>query len=522
MTDTSTELSELLAQPSDKLSPKQYAEKLIAVETLTRNSVGDSVGAVPHSTRELNMMAALAHPVYKEDGVPDYVDEVVMLDQRESPLQTAEQIVGFYRDAITNVRDIIQLIHELDETGDISVEPPGKNNRQGNGVKLAALATIRRHEDTMLFIASSDQLNLYIDDDYSQMDNVAYAKLLMAGDDRSHVTAAIQETLIAEQDRAAFWLSQITGSIHEVDDQQITRKGLVDSASAEVRSYIAQLSGRKSKTAEVNDDTDVSFAVGKRPEIGDNKAWERFLHRNRLFDVRFMHGFLPLSNKEARKVKNFDRLKNDPDEILRWMDMINESNRRDEVAKGKSVDPKRRLDALVGRFDEYATDAADNVIGTEFILSAIDEKSDESALFKDSFPAEEWFLDYPEHTLPFTRLVEFLQTEDFIENGFVDTITDRARAKNRPSLQDEIDEIMNGLGNVTLRRVAEITERYAMDQTNRFNYWKGILEITKAHGSAAPVVHQALFKLATKAPRYTLPDDPVAVIHPTTTKEIPF
>lgn len=505
MADQHLELPELLSSPSDRLAATAASEKL--------RLVNERVGATPHSTRELNMMAALSHPIYQEDGVIDYINEIASLEPKETPVQVASDIIAYYQDAMVSREAMTKLLTELQKTGEIS---PFNN---------IALATLRRHEDTVLFMHMPDRLNNYLDDDYQEMNNADYATLLNSNKDKEHLARAIEATADSEQDRAAFWLSQITGLDTTIDGQHIIRRGLIDSPVAGIQSRLATLAraGRVKPPAEhTQPDGELVFAIGRRPELGDTKAWEKFIRRNRLFDIRLNHKFLPFSNKEAYKIKKFDQMNGEPAAILAWMDMINESNRRWEVAKGKEIKPKERLDKLVARFDHYADDAADNVQHMDFVLSAIDDKSDEMSLFKDAFPADDWFRDYPEQRLPFTRLVEFMQTENFVEDGFVDTITDRARTKNKPSVQDEIDEIMSMLGELPISKVAEIAERFSMDQTNRFNYWKSILEMTMAHSSASPVANRALFRLAAKAPRYTTPDDPSSVIEPTYTKDIPF
>ncbi|TAL14110.1 hypothetical protein EPN95_03835 [Patescibacteria group bacterium] len=502
MTNPDAMAPELLALPSDALTVKQYQEKLTILN--------DTVGAIPHSTRELNMMAALAHPIYQEDGVADYVDEVVQVQSDETPLELAEQIVGFYRDALMNIRDVSKLIEQMDEIGHIELDHP------------AVLAAVRRHEDTMLFMMMPEVLNLYIDDDYTQMDNAAYGQLLMANEDTSHVQAAFEAVVAAERDRAAFWLSQITGFDKEVDGERVVRKGLVDSSDPDVQAYIAQIAGIEQPVTEQDESADIIFSIGKRPKIGDTRAWEKFLHRNRLNDALQLHGFLPQSNKEAYKIKQFDRLKNDPAEILKWMDMTNESNRRWEAPKGKVANPKQRLDELVGRFIEYANDADGNNESADFVLGAIDEKTDETTLFKDSFPPNEWFRDYPDQLEPFTKLVEFLQTEDFIQSGRVDNITKKARAKQTPTQEQLIDAVMERLGDLPLTKVAEIADRYKMDQTNRYAYWKQIIEATRKHSMTVSIADRALSQLSGVGPRYVAPDDPSTVIHPTMTDEQPF
>lgn len=502
------EQPELLGQPSDKLSAQNIADKLSAVNR--------QVGAFAHSTRELNLMAALIHPIYQSDGVPDYLDEVVTLDgDNESLADIAEEIVGYYRDALMNVHDVTLLLDQFDSHSMIDT----KNRAVRSGLEV-----VRRHEDTALFLAMPNILNVYIDQDYSQLGTDEYATLLKSTSDPDPVRNGITATLASEYDRAAFWLAQITGSETTDGGQAVLRQGLIDSHSRDIQSYLATVSGaaalRPLDHEKFRDDA--IFSVGERPPLDDNMAWEKFLHRNRLNDALMLHGFIPQTNKEAYTVKQLDRLKGDAGAMLKRMDMINESNRRWEVAKGKEINPKVRLDKLVDRFVQYATDAAENYDQAGFILQSIADKPHTDNLFGGEFPVADWFADYPEHRQPFVKLAEFLQNHAFIENGLDDTITRRARRRKKRTAQDEIDLITATFGKLPLNKVAEIAENYQIDQTNRFKYWERVVDTTRHHSMVAGLAEQALIRLSSFTPQFEPFDSEFATIEPTSPDEQPF
>lgn len=496
--------------PSDELVDGNKAAKQL-------NGVYDAAKLLPDSTRELNIASALIHSIYQEDGVASYVDEVVSQEYDETSLGLSKEIVGYYLDALRNIDALANFIKIVDKR--INLAP---NEREGiiPELNVPALVKMQHHDDITKFLGESDLAGLYIDKVYSEEEREGFIEYL-SGKDPLEVLQLAQDVFKAEQARAAFWSLRITGYEQEIDGQVISQKGLVDSDSPDVRRYIRDTFATPPAPKQEVLSTDPIFSVGERPEIGDKEGWEKFLHRNRLYDVLYIHGFLPLTNKEAYKVKGFDSLKTDPEAILGWVDMVYESNHRMEKAKKQETNPKGRLDKLVDRYISYASDALDNIERADDLLEAIDAKPDETVLVKDAFPVEDWLRDDEDMRLRFMRLSDFVATEKFVDGGPDDNITKRARSK-KLTVQKEIDFILEMLGDKSVSKLAEIADRYKMDQENRYKYWRVILEAIRPNKTVSAKIDEKLGYLSALAPRGEGPVDPVIEVRPTSSEEQPF
>jgi hypothetical protein len=235
----------------------------------------------------------------------------------------------------------------------------------------------------------------------------------------------------------------------------------------------------------------------------------KILRRDRQRFIKDTKGFYGLTNKEINKIKTFDNVGDDPVAILTFMDTVyaNHHNRQametrmavGEAGPTKHIPPENLRD-MVLRYDEYAMDAIVRIEYTDFINSAIDDKSDYSVSFQDAFPVDDWMRDYPDNRAAFMSLADFIATKQFAEGGPEDNITKRARTKKPSNAHEEITWIMEKLGDKDLVDVKGICDAYKADQTSRFEYWKKILGITRQHLFTRDISDTALLHLNMLAP----------------------
>jgi hypothetical protein len=241
----------------------------------------------------------------------------------------------------------------------------------------------------------------------------------------------------------------------------------------------------------------------------DSAEQRKILRRDKQRFIKEKKGFYGLTNKEINKIDIFNRVSDDPASMLKFMDTIYANHRNQQAMEtwmtvGEYVStkhiPSNNLRDMVSRYDEYAKDALTRINHVDFISRAIDDKVDYLVLFQDAFPVNDWMQDYPDQRAAFIDLANFIATKQFVGGGPNDYVTKRARTKKPSSAAEEITWIMEKLGNKNLVEIKAISDEYKIDQINRFEYWRKILDLTRQHLFTRNISETALSRLSTQIP----------------------